>query len=57
MCIVYKKYRGLSRKRDELENGREMGFMEVFYREEKEGLYGERRMGNIVSESKSQVVL
>ena len=53
MCIVYKKYRGLSRKRSELENGREMGVIETFYREEKEGLYGEeRRMGNSVSESK-----
>ena len=53
MCIVYKKYRGLSRKRGELENGQEMGFMEAFYRAEREGFYGERRMGNIVSESKS----
>lgn len=52
MCIVYKKYRGLSMKRSELENGREMGFMETFFREEKEGFYGERRKGNIVSEPK-----
>ena len=54
MCIVYKKYRGLSRKRSELENvswktDKRWGLWRLFYREEKEGFYGERRKGNIVS--------
>lgn len=43
MCIVYKKYRGLSRKRSELENvswktDKRWGLWRLFYREEKEGI-------------------